>query len=118
MSSKFAGFALDIRDTREEAAERKADRRSEREDPKHLAAVRKLPCCVAGRNGHRCRGRVEAHHEPSRGKRADHHDHKTLPLCMAAHKERHTIGKLSFFARYGIDPQRVIEQTVAKVRAA
>jgi hypothetical protein len=106
---KYPGFPIGIRDSRDEAKERKDERRAEREDPKHLAFVRKQRCVIAGRVGthtgrmHRCLRGMDAHHEPTIGKRTDWSDRKVVAMCREAHEERHRIGKARFERRYNVN---------------
>lgn len=109
LDDKFPGFKFGLRDTREDARERKDEKRAEREDPKHLAFVRKQRCLIAGKRSavdnkpHRCITRNEAHHEPPIGKRTGWSDRKAACLCALAHGLRHSLGKTRFERRYGVD---------------
>lgn len=54
-------------------------------DPKHLAAIRRYPCCVCF-----SRHNVEAHHSTvGRGLSQKTSDHETIPLCRVHHREFH-----------------------------
>ena len=87
------------RDTKAEAAARKAQKRSERTDKGYLDWVRLQPCLV----GSDCRGAVCAHHEPPRSHSADWHDHRTVPLCDRHHTQRHfVLGPHLFAEKYGM----------------
>lgn len=54
-------------------------------DRVYLAWVRTQPCLFRG--GHRCQGRVEAHHTGRRplGRKCD--DREGVPLCSRAHRD-------------------------------
>ena len=87
------------RDTKAQAAARKAQKRSERTDGEYLAWVRLQPCAVGGD----CRGAVCAHHEPPRSHSGDWHDHRTVSLCDRHHTQRHfVLGPRLFAEKYGI----------------
>ena len=89
------------RDTKADAAARKAEKRSERTDKAYLAWVRLQPCAVADK--HECAGVVAAHHEPPRSHSAYWHDHRTVPLCDRAHTQRHfVLGPRLFAEKYGV----------------
>lgn len=65
--------------------------------PGHDKWVRGLVCCALGRMAisplgremgkHECQGRMEAHHETTRG--AGGGDDKLIPLCALAHGQHH-----------------------------
>lgn len=65
--------------------------------PTHRAFVRRHRCCVPG-----CAGApIEFAHAKTRG--SGGHDAQGVSLCLAHHREQHTIGIETFQARYGID---------------
>lgn len=74
-------------------AKRDRDPRADREgnDAKHLAAIRKLPCCIPGCNIVGC----DPHHIKSAGERGMQlraPDKWALPLCRQHHDEVERIG--------------------------
>ena len=79
-------------------------------DPKYLAWIRTLPCCVCGsRSG----GNVVAHHESilGRGHGIKASDYETLPMCDGSpgcHPIRHAMGKLSFYQFTNLDYKKEI----------
>lgn len=65
----------------------------------HLQWVRGHECCIAGRPGHECRGRIESHHvregsNGGMGLKCD--DSEAVPLCADGHSLGHTMGWQSF----------------------
>lgn len=74
--------------------------------PGHLAWVRGHECCVAGKTGHVCTGRMEAHHDRQGTDGAASvkpGDDKAVPLCSGAHMEGDQHGWITFAKKYGID---------------
>ncbi len=77
---------------------------------KQAELCRKLRCLVPG-----CSKRGEPHHDPTRG--AGGVDEDTVPLCRHHHTERHTIGRVSFEAKHGLNlfaSARMLREKVAK----
>jgi len=76
-------------------------------DESYREWIRGRQCLIAGRAPlwvslhNRCEGRVQVAHVRSRGAGGADHEN-VLPLCALHHHEQHTIGKLSFEARYGL----------------
>jgi hypothetical protein len=67
--------------------------------PGHLAWVRGHECCIAGKSGHACEGRMEAHHvregsNGGMGLKCD--DSEAVPLCAEGHALGHRIGWQTF----------------------
>lgn len=67
--------------------------------PSHLAWVRGHCCAIAGKSGHICEGRMEAHHvregsNGGMGMKSD--DSDAVPLCAEGHALGHRIGWQSF----------------------
>lgn len=73
-------------------------------DPKYLAYIRTLPCCVCG-----VRMGIVAHHESILGKGVGLKcsDYETLPLCRDCHHDRHFKG-FGWFDELFIDYKREI----------
>jgi len=67
----------------------------------HLKWVRGHECLCAGKWGHECAGRIEAHHVTSRG--AGGGDEQVVPLCTLAHGIVHQMGGSSFAASFKLD---------------
>lgn len=70
---------------------------------KHLAFVRKLPCCV---NRVACGQLVHAHHVRSAataGTGMKPTDFRTVPLCSIHHNELHQLGHETFQLKYALD---------------
>ena len=55
-----------------------------REDEKHLARLRQLPCCRCAKSAP-----CEAHHPTGAGMAMRDHDHEAMPLCMQCHRDLH-----------------------------
>lgn len=90
-------------------AKRNRDPRADREgnSEAHLAAIRKLPCCIPGCNKVGC----DPHHLKAgtgeRGMALRSSDRFTVPLCRPHHDEVERIssrGEPAWFAKHGIDP--------------
>lgn len=60
------------------------------------------PCILAGHAGHDCRGAIDGHHVKSVGAGGKDAENIT-PMCRAAHAEVHSLGCLSFEAKFGVD---------------
>ncbi|MCY0986000.1 hypothetical protein OV203_02590 [Nannocystis sp. ILAH1] len=75
------------------------------------AAVRDMPCLLAGRG---CDGRVEAAHVRSRGAGGDRRE--LVPLCSGHHREQHC-GVRTFCARYDINLRAEAERIAAELDA-
>lgn len=73
--------------------------------PGHVGFVRGRECAISGKKGHVCSGRMEVHHEPTRGAGGD--DRRCAPLCSAAHEERHRKGRKWFENHYGVNLEQV-----------
>lgn len=81
--------------------------------PGHLAWIRRHECCIKGRNGHACDGRIEAMHVRygnDGGAGIKPGDDHTIPGCTLAHRTQHDMGELSFQHRYGIDLNKMADQ--------
>jgi hypothetical protein len=77
--------------------------------PSYVDFVRSLPCCVPGCG----RGDVQPHHHIARG--AGGSDLSTVPLCAFHHLgDLHASSAGSFWERHGLDPWRVIAETLAE----
>lgn len=71
--------------------------------PKHLAAVRKLPCCLGLVS---CHGPIHAHHvrtAATSGTGLKPSDYQTVPLCERHHREIHNHGSTTFAERHEVD---------------
>jgi len=88
----------------------KGQKRPRREDGKHLAWIRTLPCLVTGKRP------VEAAHiryaDPVYGKRdvgkqEKPDDRWVVPLHPDMHREQHGGSEKAFWLKHGIDPCRV-----------
>lgn len=75
----------------------------------HLQWIRGRACAIEGLNGHRCEGKIHAHHVKTEtdgcmGQKPG--DCWALPLCESAtggaHREIHQIGEPAFERKYGI----------------
>jgi len=81
-------------------------------NPKHLAHVRTLPCCVPG-----CNARQRfAHHVSTGGMVTKCDDSDTVPLCdpFGHHSELHRIGRKSFEAKYRVNLAEIAADTYGK----
>lgn len=72
--------------------------------PTHRNFVRKHSCCVPGCDG----APIEFAHVHSRG--AGGHDASGVSLCLAHHREQHTIGIETFQAKYRIDLMKIASE--------
>ncbi len=72
----------------------------------HLAFVRQLPCVACGAMG-RPNEAAHVRNGTDGGIGMKPSDRYSLPLCTACHFLQHTIGELSFWGGYGIDPLNV-----------
>lgn len=75
-------------------------------DPKHLAFIRTLPCCICGNNiqteaAHIRMGSTRYNKAPCGMQERD--DDWTVPLCHLHHAEQHTMGEEKFWEMVGID---------------
>ncbi len=73
-----------------------------RRDPKHLAWVRRQPCCVPGCQ----RTQIESHHirtAANSGTGLKPPDTATVPLCAVHHLQGHSLGWRTFQQAHGID---------------
>lgn len=78
--------------------------------PSHLAWVRRHECCIAGRNGHVCEGRIEAMHARNGtdgGMGVKPSDIWTIPGCSGAHHEQHQIGEPAFERKYRLSLREI-----------
>lgn len=97
---------------------RKRERMGLREEPqyrnaRYLKHVRGFQCCIAGKNGHVCEGKIEAMHVRSGtdgGMAVKPSDFWTIPGCSAAHREQHQIGEPAFERKYGISMKAIAER--------
>jgi hypothetical protein len=71
-------------------------------DEPYREYIRSLPCLVAGKPGHTCRGVTECAHVRSKGAGGADRGN-TIPLCSRAHGEQHSMGIRSFAAATGLD---------------
>ena len=75
-------------------------------DPKeYLDHVRSLPCVVSRKD---CLHSSDPHHLFNVGlgrnrKVARWEDYTVIPMCRRCHSEQHSIGRLTFQSRYGVD---------------
>ena len=83
-------------------------------DPRHLAKVRELPCCLRGMVFDGCLGMVHAHHVKTKG--AFGSDKQTIPLCAIHHNEFHRSGVNTFARKYGLDYDKLIRETNEAVK--
>ena len=84
----------------------KVKERKQLRSPAHLKWVRGHECCIAGRNGHQCQGRIEAMHVRTGtdgGMGVKPSDNWAVPGCSAAHAEQHRIGEIAFERKYEIN---------------
>lgn len=68
----------------------------------HLQWIRGHMCAVAGPE---CQGRIEAHHEHSRG--AGGADDSAVPLCAFHHRQRHDMGRDTFAKHHRVNLTRI-----------
>lgn len=82
-----------------------AGRGPRQHDKDHLAAIRKCPCVVCGREpcGVAAHVRMSAPGKPNPGVGAKPHDRYTVPLCDKHHKVQHGMGEAKFWQVTGID---------------
>lgn len=82
-------------------------RNPRKEDPKHLALIRQLPCLCCGR------GPSEAAHvrmsdhlrgKPITGIGCKPSDCWAIPMCHGCHMRQHTRGERVWWEAHGIDP--------------
>lgn len=78
-----------------------------RQDKKHLAWIRTLPCVICGDNttteaAHIRTANLEIGKDDFGWGRPS--DKWALPLCGAHHREQHTMNEMSFWEKYGKDP--------------
>ncbi len=74
--------------------------------PSHLSWLRKRPCLIEGRNGHACKGRMEAahvDHAGGKGVSLKVPDYFAVPLCSDAHALLHAYGRLTWETAFGVD---------------
>lgn len=80
------------------------------EEPKHLEAIRQLPCLICGLDAG-----CEAAHvrlgggpgKPNPGMQQKPDDKFTVPLCINCHREQHSMGEEKFWDAQGIKPLMV-----------
>ena len=74
---------------------------------KYKAFIRSQPCLVFG-----CHRKADAHHEAlgASGIAVKAHDSHCLPLCAVHHRERHDVGRVTFWKRVGVDPVQEIKK--------
>lgn len=82
-----------------------AGRDPRQHDRSHLAAIRKCPCVICGREpcGVAAHVRMTAPGKPNPGIGAKPHDRYTVPLCDKHHKVQHGMGEAKFWQVIGID---------------
>lgn len=106
----MAAFAVRREPTAFSTSPSKGQKRPRRENGKHLAWIRTLPCVITGQYG------VEAAHiryaAPEYGKRDTGKAEKpdddwVIPLAPELHREQHSMNEVKFWTKYGIDPCRV-----------
>lgn len=79
-------------------------------DEGHLDAIRQCPCVVCNKEpveAAHIRITSAAHKKPNAGIAAKPSDKFCLPLCPEHHREQHSVGELTFWNKYGIDPLTV-----------
>lgn len=78
-------------------------------DEKHLAAIRKLPCCACGIDpgGEAAHIRMTRAGKPITGIGLKPSDEFCLPLCHDEHMQQHAQGEVLFWEQVGIDPLRM-----------
>lgn len=96
---------------------RKRERFNSRDDGRYRSEpymqwVRGHECCIAGKAGHVCSGKIEAHHVrlgTDGGASLKPSDWWCVPLCSGAHSELHGpgCGQATFDKRYQIDCKAV-----------
>lgn len=105
----MAGFRILREPSAFSNAPSKGQKRPRREDGKHLAWIRTLPCLVTGKRP------VEAAHiryaDPVYGKRdvgkqEKPDDRWVVPLHPDMHREQHSGSEKAFWLKHGIDPCR------------
>lgn len=69
--------------------------------PQHLQWIRGNCCILADVRNHVCWGKIEAHHVTTRG--AGGGDETAIPVCSAAHRLVHDLGRMTFERRFGKD---------------
>lgn len=83
----------------------------------HLKFVRGFECCIAGREGHECGGKIEAAHVRNGtdgGMGVKPSDSYAVPLCNEHHRLQHVWGETTFWATYKIDPLKLAAELWAK----
>lgn len=82
-----------------------AGRDPRQHDRGHLAAIRKCPCVICGREpcGTAAHVRMTAPGKPNPGIGAKPHDRYTVPLCDKHHKVQHGMGEAKFWQGVRID---------------
>lgn len=92
-------------------------------EPLYLAFLRRQRCAIAGRNGHRCEGAVQAAHirahkpgERPTGLQRKPDDRRATPLCALAHHQQHHahVDEVRWWASYGLDPFEVADEHYAR----
>ena len=106
---------------------RKKARRGRVLDPKYLAWIRTLECCVPGctsKNLHKwdkAAGSItEAAHVGERGLSQKSSDRETIPLCAHCHrtgKESHHVMQKRFWEHHGLDRDKLIAELNARYDA-
>jgi hypothetical protein len=84
----------------------------QRDEP-YREYIRSLPCLVAGKPGHQCRGVTECAHIRSKGAGGSDRGN-TVPLCSRAHSEQHAMGIRSFQQATGLDLAALATQLEAR----
>jgi hypothetical protein len=75
---------------------------------KYIEFIKKLPCCLCAFNH-----LSDPHHVPATGQGAmgmKTSDFRAIPLCHKHHVEAHQHGKKTFFKKYNVDAELMIEQ--------
>jgi len=80
----------------------------------HTQWVRGFGCCIEGRAGHVCEGRIDPHHDrlgTDGGTSLRPSDSFCVPVCRKAHDELDGIksGQRTFWAKYGVDREKLAD---------
>lgn len=93
------------------------ERRPKRKWPRHEKFVRSDECCIAGRNGHECHGRIILAHVRTGtdgGEGIKPSAWWTISLCDDAHMLQHALGEPGFERRFGIDMKALAREFAAR----
>lgn len=84
-------------------------------DPKRLAAIQNLPCCICYLTKQKQTTKTDAHHKHGNGMGKKVSDKLTAALCQNHHTRGefafHRIGRVAFEEKFGIDQDGLIEIT-------